>query len=281
MSRPAPKIAFFGTPRLAQIVLESLIDSKFKPQVVITAPDEKAGRGQKLQPSPVKQTALKHNIETSYQLPVTSYQLDLAILVAYGKIIPAEILTLPRLGFVNVHPSLLPKYRGPSPIQSAILEDEQTTGVTIIKLDEVVDHGPILAQEQTPILESDTHLTLVEKLGLLGADLLLTVLANYLNGSLQPKKQNHTLATFTRKIEKIDGYVDLDNPPLKGKLDRMVRAFYPWPGVWIQLKTHNSKLITIKFLPGNLIQPEGKKPMTIRQFLNGYPNFGDQLAKLI
>src|SRR3989344_5009199 len=135
------KIIFFGTPRFAQIVLEKLIDSPFRPSIVVTATDAKFGRGQKLKSSPVKQTAIQKGLRIlqPHKLSEISGQLkdiDIAILVAYGKIIPKEILAIPKFGFVNVHPSLLPKYRGPSPIQSAILAGEKKNGVSIILLDE-------------------------------------------------------------------------------------------------------------------------------------------------
>ena len=273
------RVAFFGTPRLAQIVLEKLIDSPYRPLLVVTAPDTKAGRGQTLGQSPVKQTAQKYNIDTSYQLPKTSNQFDLAILVAYGKIIPEKILTIPKYGFINVHPSLLPKYRGPSPIQSAILEGEENTGVTIIKLDEAIDHGPILAQSEVAITNGDTHASLVEKLGELGAKLLIKTLPKYLAGKIKPSHQDNLKATFTKRITKQDGEIDLLNPPNPLNLNRMIRAYYPWPGTWCRLTVH-SRQFTVKFLPGNLIQPEGKHAMSISEFRNGYPEVFQQISRL-
>lgn len=274
------KTIFFGTPRFAQIVLEKLINSPYKPQLVVTGPDSKIGRGQKLQPSPVKQTAQRHKIATNYQLPTTNYQFDLAILVAYGKIIPKDLLTLPRYGFLNVHPSLLPKYRGPSPIQSAILAGEEKTGVTIMLLDEKIDHGPILAQVEVTIGEKDTHASLIEKLGKAGSDLLIETLPFYINGDLNPQPQNHQEATSTAHVKKSAGFIDLACPPDPQTFDRMIRAFYLWPGVWTRLQTTNYKLQTIKFLPGNLILPEGKRPLTIGEFKNGYPKVYEQIKDL-
>ncbi|MBI2012761.1 methionyl-tRNA formyltransferase, partial [Candidatus Curtissbacteria bacterium] len=208
-------IVFFGTPRLAQIILEKLIDSPFRPQLVVTAPDSKVGRSLKPQLSPVKQTAAKHHIDVLEPKTLNSHlrtgnetfsilnsQFDLAILVAYGKIIPKDILAIPKYGFINIHPSILPKYRGPSPIQSAILAGEKQTGVTIIKLDEEIDHGPILAQKKINITNHDTHAALVEKLGKLGDELLIETLPEYLDEKLKPKPQNHALATFTKKVTK-------------------------------------------------------------------------------
>ena len=281
------KIVFFGTNRLAQIVLEELIKSNYKPQLIITAPDKKAGRGQERQMSPVKQTALKNNLEILqpkdlYESNVKSRlsNVDLSILVAYGQIIPKEILIAPKYGFINVHPSLLPKYRGPSPIQTAILSDDKKIGISIIILDELIDHGPILIQKKITISPKDTHLSLIEYLGKIGARLLIQILPEYLAGSLKPKTQNHSQATFSKRIKKSNGYIDLNNPPDSKTFDRMIRAFYPWPGVYTKLKIKNEKLKIIKFLPGNLVQPEGKRPMTIKEFLNGYPQFKDKIEKL-
>jgi len=282
------KIVFFGTNRLAQIVLEELIKSNYKPQLIITAPDKKAGRGQERQMSPVKQTALKNNLEILqpkdlYESNVKSRlsNVDLSILVAYGQIIPKEILIAPKYGFINVHPSLLPKYRGPSPIQTAILSDDKKIGISIIILDELIDHGPILIQKKITISPKDTHLSLIEYLGKIGARLLIQILPEYLAGSLKPKTQNHSQATFSKRIKKSNGYIDLNNPPDSKTFDRMIRAFYPWPGVYTKLKIKNEKLKIIKFLPGNLIQPEGKRPMTTKEFLNGYPETKKFIGELL
>lgn len=275
------KIAFFGTPRFAQIVLERLINSPYKPSVVITAPDTKSGRGRQIKPSPVKQSAEKNGIKvlelTSFnqQSSINNQQFDLAILVAFGKILPQEILDIPKYGFINVHPSLLPKYRGPSPIQSAILAEEGKTGVSIMLLDEKVDHGPIIAQKEISIDKEDTHDTLVEKLANDGVRLLLKSLPDYLKGILDPKPQNHTKATFTKHIQKKDGAISLQNPPDPKTINRMIYAFYPWPTVWAKL---DGKII--KFLPGGKIQPEGKKPMTKKEFLNGYPKSKELIENL-
>lgn len=287
------KTIFFGTPRFAQIVLEKLIDSPYRPQVVITQPDKKSGRGRQLQASLVKQSAQRFSIEIlqpkslNSNLLTLSPKFDLAILVAYGKIIPTDVLKIPKYGFVNVHPSLLPKYRGPSPIQSAILSGEAKTGVSIMLLDEKVDHGPILAQKEVTIEKTDTHESLIEKLGKAGSDLLIETIPFYISGDLNPQPQNHTQATFTKHIKKADGYIDLENPPDSVTFDRMVRAFYPWPTVWSKWKMvkvsfpdGNGKWKIFKFLPGGLIQPEGKQPMSINEFKNGYPELFNQIEDL-
>lgn len=277
------KIAFFGTPRFAQIVLENLIASDFKPSLVITTPDAKVGRGQILTPPPVKQTAIGAGIPVIQPIPsgfnpadLTGLNPDLAVLVAFGQIIPKEILKIPKLGFLNVHPSLLPKYRGPSPIQQAILDGEKTTGVTIIKLDEELDHGPILAQREVELEANDTHLTLIEKLGAIGSNLLLETLPDYISGKIKAQDQNHAQATMTKKITKEDGHIDLLNPPDPFLLNRMIRAYYPWPTVWTEIKLESqrvkeSKKLRIKLLPEKMVQVEGKKPTTVEMFAKLYP----------
>lgn len=300
-----PKTIFFGTPRFAQIILEKLVNSPFKPQLVITAPDTKVGRGRKLQASPVKQTAVKNRIEVlqpkslsdpNLKLKIENFKFDLAILVAYGKIITADVLSIPKYGFINIHPSLLPKYRGPSPIQTAILDSAEKTGVTIMLLDEKIDHGPILAQKEIAIEKDDTHASLIEKLGKLGADLLIEILPYHASGDIKPKPQDHSKATYTKQIKKTDGYIDLNNPPDPVTFDRMIRAFYPWPGVWSKLMVNKQSLrsssanwrtaglgkwLMVKFLPGNLIQLEGKRPLSVQEFKNGYPQAFEQINQLL
>ena len=317
-------IAFFGTPQIAATVLANLIKSKFNPQLVVTSANVGQGRERKLSVSPTKEVAQKHKIKTlepgnldkNFAREFRKFSPDVAILVAYGKLIPKEVLVIPKYGFVNIHPSLLPKYRGPSPIIEAILNGDSKTGVTIIKLDQELDHGPILAQIEQTVDANDTHQSLSEKLASLGADLLISILPKYVEGSLKLKKQDHNAATYTEKISKEDGHIDLENPPDPQKLNRMIRAFYPWPGVWTDLETRNKKQETrkmrIKFLPptiqlfsaqggsssrGNypspkagppleetiqlfLIQPEGKRPMNIKEFLNGFPQAKDAIEKL-
>ena len=274
------KVVFLGTPRLAQIVLEKLIASLYKPALVITAPNTKAGRGQKFQESPVKQTAKAHKIPVNSQLSGVDQNTDFVILVAYGQLIPKEILEIPKYGFVNVHPSLLPKYRGPSPIQSVIFDGNKKTGISIIVLDEILDHGPILAKKEISIDENDTHARLIEKLGKIGADLLIESLPKYLNGSLKPQKQNHQNATYTKKITKADGKIDLANPPNAKTLDRMIRAFYPWPSTWCKFTVKGSQF-TVKLLPNKMLQPEGKRPMTIAEFKNGFPELAGQIQIIL
>lgn len=278
------KVAFFGTPKISQIVLEKLINSPYKPQLVITGADTQKGRGQKTEITPIKETALKNKIkilqpqtlsEKNFAVEFKTFDPDVAILIAYGKIIPDEILSIPKFGFVNIHPSLLPKYRGPAPITAPILEGDTTTGVSLIVLDSELDHGPIIAQAEVAISETDTHKTLGEKLANTGANLLLKTLPEYLEQNITPESQDHNLATFSKKITKENGKIDIANPPDNITLDRMIRAYYPWPTVWFVLDQKRFML-----LPEGQIQPEGKKPMVIKEFLNGYPKYKGLIEKL-
>ncbi|KKR51230.1 MAG: Methionyl-tRNA formyltransferase [Candidatus Curtissbacteria bacterium GW2011_GWA1_40_16] len=266
------KIAFLGTPRFAQIILEELIKTEYKPQLVITAPDQKVGRGQILMPSEVKVVAQDNGIEVRHELFGIQDQIDMAILVAFGQLIPENVLNLPKFGFINVHPSLLPKYRGPSPIQTAILSGEEKTGVSIMLLDKELDHGPILTQKELAIGLQDTYSSLLEKLAKLGTELLLETLPKYQLGDLKPIQQDNSKAILCEKITKESGKINVTNPPDLKTLDRMIRAFHPWPTVWTEIDGKR-----IKFLPEGKIQPEGKRPLTISEFKNGYP----QIAKKI
>lgn len=286
------KISFFGTPQNAAIILKKLLSSKHKPSLVVTGADIQRGRGRKFQSSPIKELARDNDLkilepgnltDKNFIKDFSNFSPDLAILIAYGKLIPKVVLAIPKFGFVNIHPSLLPKYRGPSPIYQTILNGDDKTGVTIIKLDEELDHGPILAQKELTVLGNETHQSLMGKLADTGSELLIDTLPFYLKGKLALKEQDHSKATYTEKITKADGFINLYNPPNPQTLDRMIRAFYPWPGVYTKLKIKNEKLKVIKFLPDSpfLIQPEGKKPMTVNEFLNGYPEAEKFIEKLL
>lgn len=211
----------------------------------------------------------------------------LAVLASFGAIIPSEVLNLFPHGIINVHPSLLPKYRGPTPVQTAILNGDKTTGVTIIKLDEQVDHGPILAQVEEPIFESDTSESLYQRLFRLCSSSIVSTIELYLKGKIKLREQNHAEATFTKRLSRQYGYIDLQKTPKPEIIDRMIRAYYPWPGAWTQWKMsreagsrsagENGKWKIVKFLPEKKIQVEGKKPMNYKDFINGYPKIGKEI----
>ncbi len=200
----------------------------------------------------------------------------IAVLADFGLIIPPDILNLFPKGIINIHPSLLPKYRGPTPVQTAILNGDKETGVSIIKLDSKVDHGPILTQTKESILETDTGESLYQRLFEKGANLLPKVLEIYLKGNLKPQPQNHQKATFTKPLTRQNGYLDISDlsnaMTAVTKIDRMIRAYFPWPGVWTKWKMKDEKWKILKFLPGQKLQVEGKKPISYQDFLNGYPD---------
>ncbi|MEK7518080.1 MAG: methionyl-tRNA formyltransferase [Patescibacteria group bacterium] len=220
---------------------------------------------------------------------------QLGVLASFGAIIPKRILNAFPKGIINIHPSLLPKYRGPTPVQTSILNGDKTTGATIIKLDEEVDHGPIIVQKDAKILPNDTAESLHERLFRLGAGSIVQTIELYLKGEITPKEQNHSQATFTKRLTREDGFIDIQSPPSSQILDRMIRAYHPWPGVWTKLKMNPStslrlrgsdsrssgkKLKIIKLLPENKIQVEGKRPMIYKDFINGYPEGKDIFEKL-
>ena len=293
-------IIFFGTPKETIPVLESLIKN-FDVVTVITAPDQKSGRKQLLTPTPVKTAAQKLNIPviTPQQLnneaieQLRSFKPDLFVVAAYGKLIPNDILELPKYGAINIHPSLLPKYRGPTPLQTALLNGEETSGVTFIKMDEQLDHGPILQQIPFTFEQTDTFDRLMQSIFAQAAHLLPQVIDEYISGKRKPKPQDDNKATYTKRITKQDGYIDLSVleklKPLeiekwKLKIARKIRAYYPWPTVWTLLRLSASegqaKGKIVKFLPNNQIQVEGKNPVSLKDFLNGYPEMKEKIEKL-
>ncbi|MDP3974202.1 MAG: methionyl-tRNA formyltransferase [Candidatus Daviesbacteria bacterium] len=193
---------------------------------------------------------------------------DLAVVAAYGKILTKDELETPKFGCINVHPSLLPKYRGPSPIQQTILNGDKVTGITIIKMDDRVDHGPIIYQEQLELADIDNFATLSKKVFQRSAEILPKIIEDFSTGRIKTIPQNHNQATYCDKLTRESGYFAIDHPPSTDKLEKMIRAYYPWPGVWTKW---NGKIV--KFLPEDRIQMEGKRPISKKDFLNGYPNF--------
>ncbi|MDO8576765.1 MAG: methionyl-tRNA formyltransferase [Candidatus Daviesbacteria bacterium] len=212
---------------------------------------------------PIKDALAKH-----YTLVNSLQEADLAIVAAYGKILKPEELNAPKYGAINVHPSLLPKYRGPSPIQSAILSGDKVSGISIIKMDEKMDHGPIIYQESLELSDKDNFDTLSKKMFLRAAKVLPEIMEDFIQGKIQPKEQNHNEATFCKILTRESGYFDINTPPSSEVLDRMIRAYYPWPSVWTRW---NGKIV--KLHPRGVMQMEGKKAIPLRDFLNGYPDF--------
>lgn len=220
---------------------------------------------------PIKQELAKH-----FTVVNSLNEADLCIVAAYGKILTKDELDIPKYGCINVHPSLLPKYRGPSPIQQTILNGDKVTGITIIKMDEEVDHGPIIYQEEMELSNRDNFQTLRNKMFQRAADILPNIIKDFVNGGTIPHGQNDTKAVFCQKLTKDSGYFDINNPPSPEVLDRMIRAYHPWPGVWTYWEVQSAKgkvKRVVKFLPEGKIQMEGKKPISFKDFLNGYPDF--------
>src|SRR5438445_9291964 len=229
-----------GTAELSCASLRTLLAvPEFQVVGIVTQPDKPRGRNLKLQPSPAKELALGHGLPVlqperarneEFIAQLRALAPDLIAVAAYGQILPGSILELPRFGCLNVHTSLLPKYRGAAPIQWAILNDEPETGVTIMKMDEGLDTGDILSQQATPIAAGDNAQTLLERIAALGADLLLKTVPDYVTGRIISRKQPEEGASYARKINKEDGRLDWTQPARA--LWNRVRALVPWPGAY-------------------------------------------------
>ena len=234
------QIIFFGTAGLACPSLASLARSpSFQIRAVVTQPDARGGRDLNIQPTPVKLEAKRWNLpvwqpmragEKPFVDSLSTLHPDLIVVAAYGQILPTTILELPRFGCLNVHTSILPKYRGAAPIQWAILNNEAETGVTIMKMDAGLDTGPILTQSAIPILCSDNAQTLHDRLATLGAELLLETIPDYVAGKISPQLQPTEGSSYARKIAKEDGHLNWNQPARV--LWNQVRAFTPWPGAF-------------------------------------------------
>lgn len=227
-------IIFAGTPSFSAIILEALINEGYHIKAVYTQPDRPAGRGQKLTLSPVKELAIKHQLpvyqpktlrDTNEQAILTNLHADIMVVVAYGLLLPLPILQAPRLGCINIHASLLPRWRGAAPIQRAILAGDKKTGITIMQMEEGLDTGPMLYSVECPIDLNDTTQTLHDKLALLGANALLTSVREL--STLTPEKQDNNLATYAHKISKHEATIDWHLSAVE--IDCKIRAFNPWP----------------------------------------------------
>ena len=258
------KIAFLGTPEFAVPILDKLANSDFKPITVFCAPDKPVGRKQIMTSPPVKTLAQKYNIpvfqpadkkELNRKLLAISH--SLIITAAYGLILTQETLNIPQYGCLNIHPSLLPKYRGPSPIQNTILRGDTETGVTIMKMALGVDAGPIIANGKLLIANSKIMASeLSQKLSLLGADLLLKILPDYLIGKIIPRPQDESQATDTKIIKKEDGRINWQNSA--ETIERQIRAYAPWPGSHTQIA--NGQSLIIKILESDILKENSSKP---------------------
>ena len=304
-------IVFMGTSSFAVPVLEALFLSKYiHLKAVITQPDRPAGRDHHLRQSPIKECLQGHSFRYLFQ-PENKNELercvkeidsDMILVVSYGMILPTGVLSLPRYGCVNIHASLLPRYRGASPIQEAILFSEKNTGISWIVMDEKMDHGPVIAQESVNIRDDDTTATLSDRLAYTAAKMTPDILTRFAQGELVSHEQDHNNATYTQKITKESGHVDWHKTA--DDIERMIRAFSPWPGVFCfyhkkRVLIHKANVIPLPeehkntphgtvFLSGRhfpagvwggyvaieleSIQREGKAILSGDVFLRGYSN---------
>lgn len=277
--------AFFGSPQFASWVLEKLVGGGLVPATVVTNPDRPVGRMRVITPPPVKQYVMGLNPEIKNRItilqiktatPETLKQLgtgyDFFLVVAYANILPKSVLTIPRLGTIGIHPSLLPRYRGPTPIQSALLTGEKKTGVTLYLLDERADHGPILMTSEVNIENDDSYTSLLKKLAESSAKLLLSAIPSFALGKLVPQTQDEGQATATRKFTADDAFIDDREVRAAlqgstGKAERVLRkikALNPEPGTWTTVKGKRLKLLEACVEDNKLkllkIQWEGQKP---------------------
>ncbi|MFT5036669.1 MAG: methionyl-tRNA formyltransferase [Candidatus Azotimanducaceae bacterium] len=272
------KIAFFGTPEVASDTFEILFEHGVVPTVVVTNPDAPRGRKHTLTPTETKQWALSHDlpvltpekIDEEVLNTILDHDCDYAIVVAYGKILPEKLIQAFPKGVLNIHYSLLPKYRGASPVESALLNNDEVTGVTIQQMVKALDAGPIVAAEETEIQPNETTIELRARLIGIGAELLVKILPSYENGQITPIEQDSTLATHVGKIQKEDGQIELDGEAQENW--NKYRAYAQWPGTFF---FHNDKRIKItkaELTPEGSFQilrviPEGKKETDYSDFI--------------
>lgn len=294
------RIIYAGTTEFGIPTLEKLKD-KYELILIITQPDKPVGRKQILSPTPIKLWAEKNNIEieqpekiSDNRYQITDINPDLLLVAAYGQIIPKEILDIPKFGSINIHGSLLPKYRGATPIQTTILNGDNESGITLIKMDEKMDHGPIIAKLRILIDDNETYPSLYKKLSDLAADLVATTLPAWFSGSIKPAEQVHSMATYTKLLKRDDGKIDWTKN--SKEIDRQIRALNPEPGTWTLLDGKTVKILSAKLLnetkielPGKIynyfgnlavkafdgslliekLQPDGRTAMSGQDFLNG------------
>ncbi|MBI4092745.1 MAG: methionyl-tRNA formyltransferase [Candidatus Kerfeldbacteria bacterium] len=300
------RVIFFGTSAFAVPVLEAL-SAVADIRLVITRPDAPAGRGKNLQSSPIRARAESLNLNVLTPGPVNNSdfykvidnaQPEAAVLAAYGKILPLELLRIPAKGFLNVHPSLLPRHRGPSPISGAILAGDAQTGVTLILLDQEMDHGPVIAQRSITIEPHEHHPSLEQRLAMLAAEMLQSSLLPFLEGRITPQTQNHDQATFTKLLKRQDGLIDWSQEA--ATIAKQIRAYDPWPGTATQFHNQPLKILDGRAVDGQasepagtvinhlgqpafvcgrgllthiMVQPANGKPMTAADFANGQRDF--------
>lgn len=243
------KIIFAGTPEFAAVALEALVHTSHEIVAVYTQPDRPAGRGLKLTSSAVKSLALHYQLpvyqpkslkESHEQDVLASMQADIMVVAAYGLLLPSAVLRLPRLGCINIHPSLLPRWRGAAPIQRTIFAGDTETGVTIMQMDEGLDTGPMLLVKPYTLKPNETSQTLHDTLAKVGADALVETLTLLEQGQMTPKAQDNDFATYAHKISKEEALIDWTRPAIE--LDREIRAFNPWPVAYTTWQSHTLRI---------------------------------------
>lgn len=255
------RVVFMGTPDFAVGTLEAIIEAGHEVVGVVTQPDKPKGRGKTMQYTPVKEVALAHEIpvfqpvkvkEESAVEKIRAWKPDVMVVVAFGQILSKELLDLPKYGCINVHASLLPKYRGSAPIQWAIIDGEPESGVTTMQMDEGVDTGDMLEQVVVPLSADETGGSLFEKLAQEGAKLLVHTLEQVEAGSLQPVKQEHTKATHAKMLDKQLGNIDFSKPAVE--IERLIRGLNPWPSAYTKLQGK-----TLKIWKAAVVESESKR----------------------
>ena len=271
-----------GSPDFAVPVLDALAKA-VSIVAVVTQPDRPAGRGMSLTPPPVKTLALKYNLPVFQPIKINTdesfktlqdYAPDLIVVAAYGQILKKRILDLPRFGCINVHASLLPRWRGASPIQNAILAGDTQTGVTIMQMDIGMDTGDMIAQKSLPIAASDTSTSLSNTLSESGAAFLLEILPDYLSGKIKPIPQPQEGITYAHLIQKQEGELDVFTATAE-ELERKIRAFDPWPGTFIMINQNRLKVLKAS------VKPTGNAEPSERRNINGFPAIGTKSGWLI
>ncbi len=274
------KIAFFGTPEFSTYVLRELISAGMTPVVVVTTPDKPAGRGLEVTASPVKRFSFESALpvlqpevlDDTFVRKLKDLEIDLIVVAAYGKILPASVLSIGTAAPLNVHPSLLPMYRGTSPVESQILAEEKHIGVSVIQMDEKMDHGPIVVNESIEVPKDITRDRLNKMLWTEGGKLLARIIPDWFAGTISAVPQDHSKATFTKKMTKENGLVTLSEDPTI--LNRKFRAYSPWPGLFfitrkdgkeLRVKIKNAHLENGAFVLDTVI-PENGKPMSREVF---------------
>ena len=285
--KPPLSFAFFGSSQLSVFILEELKRAGYVPKTIVTTPDKPQGRKLIITPTVVKTWAQQHldsqtliyspeKLDADFITTLKKESYDLFIVASYGKIIPDDVINIPTHKTLNVHPSLLPQYRGATPLQSAMFDDTKHTGVTIMCIDAKMDHGPIVAQKEISITKWPTYEAFEEMMARAGGMLLAEIIPQWISGTVTAHEQDHTRATFTKKIIKEDGLLNLHDDPYLNF--RKIQAYHEWPKAFFMIE-HLGKSIRVKVTSASFkentlviekVIPEGGKEMSYKDFQSGY-----------